>query len=225
MIRSVCQFHIQYPTGASPRLICFPDINVLVSYWVVVETAVTRSDRGFNIIGLTRVTCHRSGLRITSPQNVQALIATQAELDRDRAARLNAVVDWDIIHGLEEAGEIIVHLQLRGAEGGVTVTIVGSQRHGCISHSHRCSSRGTLRYRHCTAVIGGDRISGEVGYQRGRWSTSSLDRLVRRTRDHGLDVILHRNSRCAGFGVAATIRGRHGHSVGPYIGASERVLG
>src|SRR5262249_18315494 len=97
MIRSVCQFHIQYPAGACPLFICFPDINVLVSYWVVVETAVTRSDRGFDIIRLTGVTCHRSGLRITSPQNVQALIATEAELDRDRAARLNPVVSWGVI--------------------------------------------------------------------------------------------------------------------------------
>ena len=104
VIRSVCQSHSQLPAGACPRFICFPDIDVLVGHWVVGETAVTRIDRLFDIIDrVLIVTLHRSGQRKTRGENVHPLIATQTELDRDRAARLNPVEHRSIIHGRKEA--------------------------------------------------------------------------------------------------------------------------
>ena len=77
MKRSVCQLHTQHPAGACPRFICFPDIDVLVGRRVVVETAATRIDRGFDIINWVMiVTCDQPGLRIIRGENVQPLMAT-----------------------------------------------------------------------------------------------------------------------------------------------------
>ena len=133
---SVRQSHIQHPAGATPCFVCFPDIDVLVGRRVVVETAVTRIDRGLDIINrLMVVTCHRSGQRKTSGENVQPLIATQTELDRDRAARLNPVEHRNIIHGREEAVPTVAYVS------GVASQVASLPTASRDVQRHRCSSR------------------------------------------------------------------------------------
>jgi len=81
MVSAVDQFHDQLSAGASPALFCLPDVDVLVSVDIVVETTTTG---GHGLVDtfdkLYRVTRNIYRLRITRREDIQALVAAQAEL-------------------------------------------------------------------------------------------------------------------------------------------------
>src|SRR5262245_8860451 len=112
MGRTVVELHVKTTTGSGPGLIRLPDIDVLLSRVVVSEAALARVYRfldrvlilidGF-AVDLARV---RVAVGVAHPEDVEALISAQVELDRNRASRLSHV-QVGVVYRLEESSPVV----------------------------------------------------------------------------------------------------------------------
>ena len=132
MERAVDQLQCKQSAGAGPTLVRLPDVVVLTVAWSVGEAARAGRDRSGIIDVGDRITsgtgdANRAG--IAGRDDRQPLIATQAELHRHTAARLDRIHDRRVADRGEEAGKGEVDRVEAAAAPGPAVLIRNRDSH------------------------------------------------------------------------------------------------
>src|SRR5690349_7561537 len=105
VVGAVGQAQDELATGARPTFLRLPDIDVLPTARIISQALVggrrlfDRGERGRIVAG------DRLGIRVAGGQDGQALVATQAEFDRNTAPAIDCVERGQVVHRLEEAAE------------------------------------------------------------------------------------------------------------------------
>ena len=114
MIRAVDQAHDELATGSRPCFVGLPDVAVGLGAGVVLQAAVARRHCLLNRVAAATATAaattHVLRNGVAAGEDVQAKVATQAELDRDGLPGVDRVDRGQVVHWLEEAGPVVGHL-------------------------------------------------------------------------------------------------------------------
>src|SRR5690349_10460291 len=90
--RAVLQLYDQRAAAVRPARVRLPDVRVLIGAGVVAQAAVARRERRLDAVsGRIGITRDLLRLREAGCEDVEPLVAVEAELDRDRAARVHGV--------------------------------------------------------------------------------------------------------------------------------------
>ena len=243
MRRVVHQRDRQAPAGAGERLRRHPVVDVLACDRVVLEPAHGRGRALLEVVErCARGACHLNRGRRSGGQDVEALVAAQAELGRDRPAGVHLVVDPVVVDRLEEAGPRVDDVVGRRRAVRVTRDVLGAaacRRDGADRPTRGAQRRIRLHARPpviaCRAAGGGNlaervrRAVGDAGHGDARLCRVDLESRAVEAGVAVSDVVLasagrdlHRRAllRPAGLGERG---GTRRLQAGPAVGGRERV--
>src|SRR5262245_58124207 len=131
VLGAVDQLENELAAAAGPALVGLPDVAVLATRRVVGEATGACCDRLLNLVNRRAAAArHLLHLGVACCEDVQPLVAAQAELDWDGAAGLGAVEGRQVVDWLEEARPVVDHLVSDALAGAVAGSVDGLDAEG-----------------------------------------------------------------------------------------------
>src|SRR5262245_16971035 len=126
VLGAVAELEVELAAAAGPALVGLPGVAVLPRRRIVAQAAGARCHRLLDLVGLRAAAGDLLNLGVAAGEDVQPVVAAQAEFHRDGAAGLGAVNGRQVVYGLEEAAPAIGNLVGHAGTGGVARVISGS---------------------------------------------------------------------------------------------------